>query len=191
MSYWTDIRSGRTGIVSYLRRSFLAYVWCKRVDKKNSNKELQCLYWFEILQVLLKHGASVEAESKFDKSPADVADDNGRPDLKEIIEVGRLYGLMVFNEPPLTFSIMQILDNSVLIHLDMNKELNYGKIDLKSYLHRVLLLILIVITITTRKHDDGEPCWKCARHMWRDLVRMCGGCKGVSEEVVIENCSCI
>ena len=94
---------------------------------RNSNKELQCIYWFETLQVLLKHGASVEAESKFDKSPADVADDNGRPDLKEIIEVGRLYGLMVFNEPPLTFSIMQILDNSVLIHLEMKKNWIMGK----------------------------------------------------------------
>lgn len=38
------------------------------------------------MEVLLKHGANVEAESKFDKTPADISDDNGRPDLRSILE---------------------------------------------------------------------------------------------------------
>jgi len=37
------------------------------------------------MEVLLKHGAMVDAESKFDKTPGDISDDNGRPDLKEVI----------------------------------------------------------------------------------------------------------
>jgi len=49
------------------------------------------------MEVLLKHGASVEAESKFDKSPSDIADDNGRPDLKDVISNGDNYRLGLSN----------------------------------------------------------------------------------------------
>jgi len=38
----------------------------------------------------LKHGANTEAESKFDKTPIDISDDNGRPDLKDILLVSNL-----------------------------------------------------------------------------------------------------
>ncbi|XP_023334426.1 ankyrin-2 [Eurytemora carolleeae] len=37
------------------------------------------------IEVLLKHGANTEAESKFDKTPIDISDDNGRPDLKDML----------------------------------------------------------------------------------------------------------
>ena len=39
------------------------------------------------MEILLKHGASPDLESKFGKSPLDIASDNGRPDLYEILLV--------------------------------------------------------------------------------------------------------
>jgi hypothetical protein len=39
------------------------------------------------IEVLLKHGASPDLESKFGKSSLDIASDNGRPDLYEILLV--------------------------------------------------------------------------------------------------------
>ena len=38
----------------------------------------------------MKHGANTEAESKFDKTPVDISDDNGRPDLKDMLMVRNL-----------------------------------------------------------------------------------------------------
>ena len=39
------------------------------------------------IQVLLKHGADPDAQSKFDKSPADISHDTGRPDLRDLLMV--------------------------------------------------------------------------------------------------------
>ena len=39
------------------------------------------------IEVLLKHGASPDLESKFGKSALDIASDNGRPDLYEMLLV--------------------------------------------------------------------------------------------------------
>ena len=40
-----------------------------------------------MFQVLLKHGADPDAQSKFDKSPSDISNDIGRPDLANILQV--------------------------------------------------------------------------------------------------------
>ncbi len=46
------------------------------------------------MEVLLKHGASPDLESKFGKSPLDIASDNGRPDLYEILLVCSLFTIL-------------------------------------------------------------------------------------------------
>ena len=40
-----------------------------------------------MFQVLLKHGADPNAQSKFDKTPADISNDLGRTDLANILQV--------------------------------------------------------------------------------------------------------
>ena len=35
----------------------------------------------------MKHGANPNSESKFDKTPLEIASENGRPDIFEILQV--------------------------------------------------------------------------------------------------------
>jgi ankyrin repeat protein len=42
------------------------------------------------VETLLKYGADVNMESKFDKTPLEIASDNGRPDLYEMLQVRAL-----------------------------------------------------------------------------------------------------
>ena len=39
------------------------------------------------VEALLKHGANPNIESKFDKTPLEIASENGRPDIFEILQV--------------------------------------------------------------------------------------------------------
>ena len=39
------------------------------------------------VETLLKHGANPNMESKFDKTPLEIASENGRPDIFEILQV--------------------------------------------------------------------------------------------------------
>ena len=39
------------------------------------------------METLLKHGANPTVESKFDKTPLEIASENGRPDIFEILQV--------------------------------------------------------------------------------------------------------
>ena len=41
------------------------------------------------VEALLKHGANPNIESKFDKTPLEIASENGRPDIFEILQVIR------------------------------------------------------------------------------------------------------
>ena len=41
------------------------------------------------VEALLKHGANPNIESKFDKTPLEIASENGRPDIFEILQVRR------------------------------------------------------------------------------------------------------
>ena len=41
------------------------------------------------VEALLKHGANPNIESKFDKTPLEIASENGRPDIFEILQVNR------------------------------------------------------------------------------------------------------
>lgn len=39
------------------------------------------------IETLLRYGATVNVESKFSKSPLEIASDNGRPDIYEMLQV--------------------------------------------------------------------------------------------------------
>ena len=39
------------------------------------------------VEILLKHGANTNIVSKFDKTPLEIASENGRPDIFEILQV--------------------------------------------------------------------------------------------------------
>ena len=41
----------------------------------------------QTVELLLKHGANPNLESKFDKSPLEIASENGRPDIFELLQV--------------------------------------------------------------------------------------------------------
>ena len=41
------------------------------------------------VQMLLRHGSNTKIESKFDKTPLEIALDNGRPDIYEMLQVCR------------------------------------------------------------------------------------------------------
>ena len=41
----------------------------------------------QTVETLLKHGANTDVESKFDKTPFEIASENGRPDIFEILQV--------------------------------------------------------------------------------------------------------
>ena len=41
----------------------------------------------QTVEALLKHGANTNIESKFDKTPLEIASENGRPDIFEILQV--------------------------------------------------------------------------------------------------------
>lgn len=41
----------------------------------------------QTVETLLKHGANTDVESKFDKTPFEIASQNGRPDIFEILQV--------------------------------------------------------------------------------------------------------
>ena len=48
----------------------------------------------QTVEALLKHGANTNIESKFDKTPLEIASENGRPDIFEILQVSlRLKGV--------------------------------------------------------------------------------------------------
>ena len=44
----------------------------------------------EVIEILLGHGADVNVENKFSKSPMEIASDNRRPDLYEILQVNQI-----------------------------------------------------------------------------------------------------
>ena len=50
------------------------------------------------MEILLKHGANTNSLSKFDKTPLEIASENGRPDIFEILQV--------INESHLTYSLL-------------------------------------------------------------------------------------
>ena len=41
----------------------------------------------QTVELLLKHGANTNIESKFDKTALEIASENGRPDIFEILQV--------------------------------------------------------------------------------------------------------
>ena len=41
----------------------------------------------QTVETLLKHGANTDVESKFDKTPFEIASENGRPDIFEVLQV--------------------------------------------------------------------------------------------------------
>ena len=43
------------------------------------------------VETLLKHGANPNMESKFDKTPLEIASENGRPDIFEILQVRYIF----------------------------------------------------------------------------------------------------
>ncbi len=42
------------------------------------------------VEMLLRHGSNTNIESKFDKTPLEIASDNGRPDIFEMVQVKNL-----------------------------------------------------------------------------------------------------
>ena len=69
-----------------------------------------CIYL--TIQVLLKHGADPDAQSKFDKSPADISHDTGRPDLRDLLMVSLILYLR------LRFSLVNLINTylRLIIH---------------------------------------------------------------------------
>ena len=52
----------------------------------------------ECVELLLKHGANTEMRSKFDKTPMEIASDNHRPDLFEMLEVRKKSIFLNYNQ---------------------------------------------------------------------------------------------
>ena len=42
----------------------------------------------QTVELLLKHGANTNIESKFDKTVLEIASENGRPDIFQLLQVG-------------------------------------------------------------------------------------------------------
>ena len=63
------------------------------------------------VEVLLKFGADVNAESKFDKTPLEIASDNARPDIYEMLQNAEQFRLAHF--PPAICTSVRYLDDSV------------------------------------------------------------------------------
>ena len=45
----------------------------------------------QTVELLLKHGANTNIESKFDKTPLEIASENGRPDIFEMLQKAAEY----------------------------------------------------------------------------------------------------
>ena len=65
------------------------------------------------VEVLLKFGADVNAESKFDKTPLEIASDNARPDIYEMLQNAEQFRLAHF---PSTCLFLPTIDNSRTRH---------------------------------------------------------------------------
>ena len=46
----------------------------------------------QTVEMLLKFGANPNLESKFDKTPLEIASENGRPDIFELLQVNKTSG---------------------------------------------------------------------------------------------------
>ena len=62
------------------------------------------------VEVLLKFGADVNAESKFDKTPLEIASDNARPDIYEMLQNAEQFRLAHF---PSTCLFLPTSDNNI------------------------------------------------------------------------------
>ena len=66
------------------------------------------------VEVLLKFGADVNAESKFDKTPLEIASDNARPDIYEMLQNAEQFRLVAnFPTALCTCLILLTTDNSM------------------------------------------------------------------------------
>ena len=51
------------------------------------------------VEMLLRHGSNTNIESKFDKTPLEIASDNGRPDIFEMVQVNKHYIHFIRSRP--------------------------------------------------------------------------------------------
>ena len=61
------------------------------------------------VEVLLKFGADVNAESKFDKTPLEIASDNARPDIYEMLQNAEQFRCGIADLSDLGFALLDQL----------------------------------------------------------------------------------
>ena len=52
----------------------------------------------QTVELLLKHGANTNIESKFDKTVLEIASENGRPDIFQLLQVRHCYLIIYINK---------------------------------------------------------------------------------------------